>query len=200
MTSGALPTIGAFLLPVGFDEGESLDPVLVPLRIGAASIGLNIPWSEVRREVGARLAEILDVKLSDVVVSAWERAQDFREYADPEAHPPDETILTELAEHTIDIDFHPSLELLVNDRPLPGIQLDITLSLTIKGLILKIRDGKVREMTAGSIMGRGKLETAGLTILEKRTAEILLPRGREVEIPSEAPEPSATDGAHLPLG
>jgi hypothetical protein len=192
MTSGALPTIGAFLLPVGFDEGESLDPILVPLRIGAASIGLNIPWSEVRREVGARLAEILDVKVSDVVTSAWEKAQEFREYADPQAHPPDETILTELAEHTIDVDFHPSLEFLMNDRPLPGIQLDITLSLTIKGLILKIRDGKVREMTAGSIIGRGKLETAGLTILEKQTEEILLPRGRQVETPSEPTQlPSA---------
>jgi hypothetical protein len=69
----------------------------------------------------------------------------------------------------------------VNGAALPNVQLDIILSLVVKGLILKIRDGKVREVTAGSIMGRGRLETAGLTILEKQTEEVLLPRRRKVK-------------------
>jgi hypothetical protein len=200
MTNGAQPTIGAFLLPVGFgkgDEGALLDPVLASLRVAAAAMGGNVIWPEVRREVATRLAEILDVDISDVVVEAWEKAQEFREYTDPELHPPDETIMTELAEHTIEVDYHPLLEFLLNDNALPAVQLDIILSLIVKGLILKIRDGKVREMTAGSIIGQGRLETAGLTILEKQTEEILLPRARKVETPSDAPQPPSAPPSGL---
>jgi hypothetical protein len=104
MTNGVPTTIGSFLLPVGFgqgDPGDALDPILAPLRVAASAIGGNGVWSEVRQEVAKRLAEILDIELSDIVVAAWEKAQEFRGYADPEQHPPDETIMTELAEHTV---------------------------------------------------------------------------------------------------
>lgn len=195
----APPTVGSFLLPAGFaggEEGDFLDPVLASLAIAAAAIGGSVAWSEVRSEIAAQIAEVLAIDISDVVVAAWEKAEEFREYADPEAHPPDETIVTQLAEHTIDVDFHPSLELVLNDQALPGIALDVFLSLALKGLILKVRGGRVREMSVGSIVARGRLETAGLTILEKESEEIHLPRTRGSDTPPDAPPldvPTAED-------
>lgn len=178
MSSAPPITIAGFLAPSGsFDDAVwgRLEPALTPLRIAVGALSEKFPWSSVKEEIGTKITGLLDVEISDVVAAAWSKAQELREYADPEKHPPEETVITELAEHTIKADYHPSLEFLVNGRELPGIQLDVLLSLVVKGLIVTIRGGELREIKSCTIAGKGKLEIAGVPILERESEPFELP-------------------------
>jgi hypothetical protein len=174
------PTIGTFLLRAGGEN--SLSEHYEQLLAGKGASALRrIPWGPLNKEIGAKVAELLDIEISEVIESAWAKGDELLRYANPEEYPPDETIITELAEHTIETDYHPSLEIMVNEQKLPEIQLDVFLSLTIKGLILKIQGGKIRELGTGSIDGKGRLEVAGTVILQRESGPIQLPGSRALD-------------------
>lgn len=132
-------------------------------------------WGAVLREVAARTAELLDIELSDLVVGAWQKSEELARYADPERTPSDETVVTEIAESTVELDYHPSLTVLVNAARLPDVALDIDLSLTVKGLSLTIRGGEIRRMRTGSMEASGRISVAGATIVARESEPIFLP-------------------------
>lgn len=143
--------------------------------MGAAAKIAGLRWGPVVREVARRTNELLDLELADLVVGAWEKAGELGEYADPEKTPPGETVVTEMGEHSIDLEYHPSLSVLVNEARLPDLSLDIELSLIVKGMILTLRGGEIRRMRSGSMEATGSIEAAGVTIVERESEPVELP-------------------------
>jgi len=80
-----------------------------------------------------------------------------------------------LADHTIISEHTPSLQIQINEISLGEVQFNINLELTLKGVILKIQNGKIMEATVGSCEGKGSVSYGDFSILEKETEPIALP-------------------------
>jgi len=137
-----------------------------------------------------KTAEILDIGILDIMVKAWNKYKILLKYLDKEKYPPDETFLVPLAEHTIKSEHRPSLEILINDQPAGKIEFSISISIMLKGIILKIQDGKIKGVTTGTCKGKGTLKCENIVILEKKTGSIPLPGsidlGEGIPIPAPA--------------
>jgi hypothetical protein len=135
----------------------------------------GLPWSAVARAVGAKLDEVLDVNLAGIALSVWKKYQRLQEYRDPVRHPPEETALVPLAEHTIESVHRPHVDVLVNEAPVGRLDFEIRLALKLEGVVLKVRGGKIREIGAGRGRGQGHLKCAGVTLVERQTGNFELP-------------------------
>jgi hypothetical protein len=109
------------------------------------------------------------------MVKAWNKYRELLKYTDKEKYPPDVSVLVPLAEHTIKSEHKPYIEILINDKSVGKIDFNINISLTLKGIILKIRDGKIKEIQTGSCKGKGTIKCEDLVILEKETESFSLP-------------------------
>jgi hypothetical protein len=119
--------------------------------------------------------DMLDIKVLDIMVKAWNKYKILLKYLDKEKYPPDETFLVPLAEHTINSEHRPSIDILINDQPVGNIEFSITFSIMLEGIILKIQDGKIKGINTGTCKGKGTLKCENVVILEKKTASIPLP-------------------------
>lgn len=137
----------------------------------AKVVGWPATWSEI---VG-KMKDLLDIGIPEIMVSAWNKYQILLKYLDRKKYGPDETFLVPLAEHTIRSVHRPFIEVLINDQSVGKIQFGIDLSLHLKGIILKIQDGKIKEILTGSCKGKGILKCEDLIIMERETDSVPLP-------------------------
>lgn len=66
--------------------------------------------------VAEKVAGLLDMSLSEVMVTAWKKYELLADCLDEEKYAPGESILVTLAEHSISSEHHPSIEILANDQ------------------------------------------------------------------------------------
>lgn len=155
----------------------------------------GLSWPLVAREVGAKVNEALDVNLAGIIFSAWKKYQRLQEYRDPAKHPPDETILVPLAEHTIESVHRPHVDIMVNEASIGRFEFEIRLALRLEGVILTVRGGKIRAIGAGRCRAEGSLKCAGVTVVERQTGNFELPSaidlGDGVDIPSPFSAPTS---------
>lgn len=135
----------------------------------------NIRWDLVSDVLVEKLAELLNVKLVDVLVLAWTKYDALAEFADPVRHPPQETDLVPLAEHTVRSQHQPYLEVLMDNRPVGRLTFDVTVALTLRGFLLQIQDAKIRAIQTGSCQGHACVALEKVVIYEKTFDEIPLP-------------------------
>lgn len=126
-------------------------------------------------DIDAGLRKMLDVSLSDVLVSAWSTWRELRAYADPTQHPTDEPCTYAVGTHTISSEHHPRLELALDGKPLPALVFDVELALDIERCELSLRGGRIRSMRLGQAAVRGTLGLAGRELLRCESRPIPLP-------------------------
>jgi hypothetical protein len=122
-----------------------------------------------------KIADILNIGILDIMVMTWEKYRILLKYADCKECPPGETFLVPLLEHTIKSEHCPFIEIMINGKPVGKINFHISICLMIEGMILKIQDGKIKEITTGSCKGKGTVMCENFVILEKKTGPICLP-------------------------
>jgi hypothetical protein len=135
----------------------------------------GVGWSVIQDQIFEKLKDLLDVGIPDILVSAWNRYRILLKYLDREKYPPNESFLVPLAEHCITSEHHPFVEILVNDQPVGKIGFDIKVALTLEGIILKIQDGKIKEIFTGTCKGKGTISCDNIVILEEKTESVPLP-------------------------
>jgi hypothetical protein len=69
-----------------------------------------IRWDAVKDVLAEKTVEMLDIPMVKVLFPAWKKYREIMEFADPEKHPPAETSLVYLAEHTVKTEHHPYLQ------------------------------------------------------------------------------------------
>ncbi len=123
------------------------------------------------------MVELLDIEIPEILGNAWSKYKDLRKYCDPKKYPPDETFFVHLGEHTIHSEHTPSLEPIINDMPIQAANLTFTIKLdfTLKGMILKIKGGKIMEIRIGSCQGKGSIESEGVSLIQKQSKPVQLP-------------------------
>jgi hypothetical protein len=129
----------------------------------------------VRNETVKKIGDLLNISLPHIMVGAWNKHRMLVKYSDKERYGTDETIMAPLTEHTIKSVHKPYLEIYINDTLVGKVDFSVTVALTIKGLTLKIRNGKIMEILAGSCVGKGTIKCEGIVILEKKSQAIPLP-------------------------
>ena len=132
-------------------------------------------WPNVVSGLGDKVGELFDVDVGLLLVSAWCKYGELREYADPKKHSPNETHLVPLGKHTLKVEYSPYLEVLFNGRPLSRIVFDVTLALDLEGFVLTIQNGKIIKVRTGTCQGSGKIEYGDRTILKKALTKFTLP-------------------------
>ncbi|MCK5600739.1 hypothetical protein KAR91_02650, partial [Candidatus Pacearchaeota archaeon] len=132
-------------------------------------------WSGIFREAIKNIDKLLDIKLADIMISAWRQKGILDKYADSKKYSPDEAVVVPLVEHAIKSVHKPSIEVLVNEKPVGKINFNISLAVTLKGMTLKIKGGKITEILTGSCVGKGTLKCENVLLLEKKTESFTLP-------------------------
>ena len=134
-----------------------------------------ISWPTVFHEILNKSRDLLDIDIRDIMVAAWTKYSLLAKYADRGKYPPDQTFLVPLSEHTVKSEHKPYLEITVGDRPAGRIDFNVTISLTLKGFVVKIQDGKIRGINTGECKGKGTVKCEDILLLEKETSSFQLP-------------------------
>ena len=101
---------------------------------------------------------MLDFGVAEKILApAWQRLELLQEYRDPKAHPPGETALVPLVEHSVRSVHKPHIDLLVKEVEIGQLALVVDLSIQLDGILLRIKDGRIWGAESGSARGRGSL-------------------------------------------
>jgi hypothetical protein len=165
--------------------GEGMDPkdnCLIAIQSDLKKQVPNLSWQAVEGEIGAKMAEVLNVGLDEVLLAGWQKYRGLQEYADPQKHPPEETSLVPLGKHTIRSSHRPRVDLLIGEVAIGGLRLDVQLALELEGIVLKVHHGKIWDLCAGSCQASGTLKcsldsrvgTKDLLVLKRQTPKLPL--------------------------
>lgn len=136
---------------------------------------VTVEWQAVSSELDSQLEELLQFDLGEVIVSAWESHRLLAKYADSEAYPPNQTILVPVAQHQIESTHQPYIEIKIDEAAIGRLDFDIRLTLDLEGLVLKVRDGQVREVCGGACRGAGTLRCGDVVLKEHKARRFDLP-------------------------
>jgi len=135
----------------------------------------DIKWTVATPDVVAKIGELFDIEIPDVLVASWKKAKNVQALLDESKNFPEEVMYLELAEHTINSEHHPFLEIRVKNIPAKKVEFTIKLVFKVKGFIIRIQRGLIKEIQTGTCQIQGTLEYKGLTIAEKQLGPIKLP-------------------------
>jgi hypothetical protein len=126
--------------------------------------------------------------LSSLIGAAWSKARLLQQYRDKSRYRPNEAIMVAMAEHTIRSTHRPSIELLINNRAVESIPIEISFQMAVEGLVLKIENGRIKEIRPGTCSASGRIACRDWIIAEHETRPFVLPGvlsfGDGIEIPS----------------
>jgi hypothetical protein len=145
-----------------------------------------------------KVRELFDIPIPDIFLTSWTKANVLQNYLAESQKDPETVMELELAEHTINSQHRPHIEVRIQNTPVKRIEFVLRLIFKLKGFVLKIQNGSITEMRTGKCDARGTLEYQGLVIAEKMLAPITLPGvvtvpapvRSEVSAPSMGPTPS----------
>ena len=126
-------------------------------------------------DLGPKICELFNVPLPNVLVTSWKKVDDLRVRLERSRSAPDKVEYLELAQHTINCDQKPYLEMRLKDMPVKKIQFNVKLVFTLKGFVLKIQGGAIQEIQTGACEVKGTISYAGQVIVDKKLAPIKLP-------------------------
>lgn len=118
---------------------------------------------------------MLDIKMTDILASAWSTLRELQEYLDSDRHPPDEIASVPLIKHTVKSTHHPSIEVLVGDSRVAEIKFDAEIAIAVDGVVLTVRDGRIWAAAGGKWRATGALKWEGQQILKEQTPHYPLP-------------------------
>jgi len=143
----------------------------------------SIKWTAAMPDLAAKVCELLDIKIPNILVAAWKKAKELQTVLEKSKATPDEVVYLELAEHSINSDHKPSLDVRIKGATVKKIELGVQLGFKLKGFVLKIQNGGIKEMQTGHCEAKGTIKYGTLMIAEKKLEPIKLPLS--IAIPSE---------------
>ena len=148
----------------------------------------GIKWTAAMPDLAPKICELLDIKIPNILVAAWKKAEELQATLEKSRSAPEEVSYLQLAEHTIKSEHKPSIDMKIKSATVKKIELLVQLGFNLKGFVLKIQDGAIREMQTGHCEVKGTIKYGDLTIAEKKLEPIKLPLS--IPIPYIAPPAS----------
>ena len=150
-------------------------PALLPLHAAMLGDLSYFPWREFVTGLGISGLELLRTRLLDICVFGLQKSQQILEYRDRTKHPPGQVATVPLFERSFKTQQRPYLEILYRQVPYK-IFFEVEVTLTMKQVVLEIRDGRITAVQSGFLEGSGSISYEGNTLLRKdKFATVKLP-------------------------
>lgn len=153
----------------------------------------GIKWTAAMPDLIPKICDLLEINVDDVLLAAWKKASELQTVIEKSKQTPEETTFVALAEHTINSEHKPSIDVKLKGAKLKTIALLVQLGFKLKGFVLKIKNGCIIELQTGDCEVNGTLKFSGLTIAEKKLAPIKLPFSIPIAMPAVVPTVSETE-------
>lgn len=134
------------------------------------------------QDLGPKICELFDVPLPNILVTSWKKVGSLTAILEKSRNSPDEVMYLELAQHSINCEQKPHIEMRIKDLPVKKIEFIVKLLFNLKGFVLKVQGGAIQEMQTGACEVKGTISYAGQVIVEKKISPITLP-GR-IQVPA----------------
>lgn len=128
-------------------------------------------WEKIQNEISENCTKLLNVPLKTILENAWKKYKEVNQYLDTEKYGDENTFLIPLVEHIVVSEHHPKIEISIGEIPLSNIDFDIHLELILKGIILKINQGKIQGVTAGRCKSKGTFSCEKIVFFEDESRE-----------------------------
>ena len=126
-------------------------------------------------DLGPKICELFNVPLPNVLVTSWKKVDELRARLEKSRNAPDKVEYLELAQHTINCNQKPYLEMRLKDMPVKKIEFAVKLVFTLKAFVLKIQAGAIQEIQTGACEVKGTISYKGVVIVDKKLSSIKLP-------------------------
>ncbi len=135
----------------------------------------DVKFPAALHDLGPKICELFDVALPDILVTSWKKVGGLQALLEKSRNAPDEVMYLELAQHSINSEHKPHLEMRIKDLPVKKIEFLVKLVFNLKGFVVKIQKGAIQEIQTGACEVKGTISYAGHVILEKKLTPIKLP-------------------------
>lgn len=119
---------------------------------------------------------LLELDLTDVLVSGWQKHSQLRAVSKRTKEAPGTLETVVLAEHRISYEVHPYVDVLLGDAHLTRVKLTLLITVDVTGLAASISAGRLKGLSAGKAVVTASLNLAGAPVAR---------RSRDVRLPSE---------------
>lgn len=151
----------------------------------------GIKWTAAIPDLGSKIAELLDIKIHDILLTAWKKVEAVRQALDESKKTPDKASYLDLTEHSIDYETKPFIDVKIKSASVKKLTLTVAINLKVKGFGLKIQNGLIREMQTGKCEAKGTIKYEKLSIAEKKFEPIKFPFTIAIPGLISVPEPAA---------
>jgi|SoiMethySBSTD1v2_1073268.scaffolds.fasta_scaffold22350_2 hypothetical protein len=135
----------------------------------------GIKWTAAMPDLGSKIGELLDIKIHDLLLTAWKKVEAVRQALEESKQTPDKASYLDLTEHSIDYETKPFIDVKIKSASVKKLTLTVAVNLKVKGFGLKVQNGLIRELQTGKCEGKGTLKYEKLTIAEKKLEPIKFP-------------------------
>ncbi len=151
----------------------------------------GIKWTAAMPDLGSKICELLDIKIHDILLTAWKKVEALRKVLEDSKQTPEKAVYLDLAEHALDYESKPFIDVKIKSASVKKLTLTVLLNLKVKGFVLKVQNGAIRELQTGNCEAKGSIKYGTLSIAEKKLEPIKFPLS--IKIPSliAIPEPEA---------
>lgn len=132
----------------------------------------GMPFSGIESAVCEKFSEALEIDPIKLLAEAWERYSLLSDAAKQSKS--GETVLVPMAEHAVTSELHPYVEIQLGAFT-KKIEFDVTLSLKLKGVVLRVESGEIRAIEAGTCEGSAEVGVADHSIWKHDIKPIPLP-------------------------
>lgn len=135
----------------------------------------GIKWTAAMPDLGSKIGELLDIKIHDMILTAWKKVEAVRQAMEESKKTPDKASYLDLTEHSIDYETKPFIDVKIKSASVKKLTLTVAINLKVKGFGLKVQNGTIREMQTGKCEGKGTIKYEKLSIAEKKLEPIKFP-------------------------
>jgi len=135
----------------------------------------GVKWTAAMPDLGAKIGELLDIKIHDMLLTAWKKVEAVRQALEESKQTPDKASYLDLTEHNIDYETKPFIDVKIKRASVKKLTLTVAVNLKVKGFGLKVQNGLIRELQTGKCEGKGTIKYEKLTIAEKKFEPIKFP-------------------------
>jgi hypothetical protein len=121
------------------------------------------------------LKSLLQIDLSDIFVTAWNKSGTLRQHLEKSAHAPGKEIFLQLAEHKITSTHRPHVALMKDGAEIGRVAFEAAIELVLQGAVLRLLDGAIQDVQTGRIKGKGSIKCFGAIIVEKEIPSTAIP-------------------------
>lgn len=175
---GSVPvTIADIFLPAdgSFDIKAELDGKVITDLSKEIKQLPDVAWSAFSEEIEFALGKALDINLLDVVAEGWAKLKQLRDYCGRKPDDENKPFSVVLAQHDVVSSHQPGIDVLLGEKVIARIVVDVKLTLTLKGIVLSVRDDHIIAVASGKFTGAGAVKYRGATLIEKSTKEYDIP-------------------------